>query len=79
LRVSFTLNRAASVTLAVQRSLGGGRYTKRRSLVTLEGNAGDNAVTLTAKQLGRRAGLYRLTAGMAEGTTQRTQFRIRRR
>jgi lysophospholipase L1-like esterase len=79
LRVSFTLNRAASVTIAVQRARGGGRYTRARGLVTLNANAGTNAVTLTARQLGRRAGLYRLTAGLADGTAQRTQFRIRRR
>jgi lysophospholipase L1-like esterase len=77
LRVSFTLNRAASVKVGLQRSLGGGRYTRRRTLGTVDGGIGDNAVTLTAKQLGRRPGLYRVTAGLADGTVSRTQFRIR--
>src|SRR5205085_2839540 len=76
-RVSFTLNRAARVNVALQRSLGGGRYTRRRTLGTVDGGIGDNAVTLTAKQLGRRPGLYRVTAGLADGTAARTQFRIR--
>lgn len=79
LRISFTLNRAARVTLTLQRARGGGRYSRARGLVTLDANAGTNAVTLTARQLGRRAGLYRLTAAMADGTVQRVQFRIRRR
>ncbi len=78
LRVSFTLKRAASVTLALQRSTGRGRYTRLRGLVTVNAVAGANAVTLKAKQLGRRAGLYRVVAGLADGTSQQTQFRIRR-
>jgi lysophospholipase L1-like esterase len=78
LRILYTLNRAARVTIAVQRSRGGGRYTRLRGFATMDANAGENAITLTARQLGRRAGLYRVTATTVEGTVQRTQFRIRR-
>lgn len=78
LGISYTISRAASVTIGVQRSRGGGRYTRLRPLATMDANAGANAITLTARQLGRRAGLYRVTAGLADGTVQRTQFRIRR-
>jgi lysophospholipase L1-like esterase len=78
LRVTFSLNRPASVTLGLQRARGGGSYTRRRGLGTVNGGVGDNTVTLTAKQLGRRAGLYRVTAALADGTVQRTHFRIRR-
>ena len=34
---------------------------------------------LTTKQLGRRAGLYRLTGTLADGGAQAVQFRIKRR
>jgi lysophospholipase L1-like esterase len=78
LRVSFTLNRAASVTIGLQRARSGGRYTRLRRLMTVNATAGRTTVTLSAKQLGRRAGLYRVTASLADGTAQRTQFRIRR-
>jgi lysophospholipase L1-like esterase len=78
LRVSFTLSRPARVKLRLQRALGGGRYGRPRNLATVEASAGTNAVTLTARQLGRRAGLYRVTAALADGTVQRVQFRIRR-
>jgi lysophospholipase L1-like esterase len=78
LTISYTLSRAASVTFALQRSRGGGRYTAFRGLVTVNASAGANVVTLTARMLGRRAGLYRVTAGLADGTTQGVNFRIRR-
>jgi lysophospholipase L1-like esterase len=78
LRISYTINRAAQVTIGVQRARGAGRYARLRSLATVDANAGENAITLTARQLGRRAGLYRVTAALANGTVQRTQFRIRR-
>ena len=78
LRVSFTLNRAAGVSLGLQRSRGGGRYARLRGLMTVDAKAGRTTVTLPARQLGRRAGLYRVTAALADGTVQRTQFRIRR-
>ncbi len=78
LRVTFTLNRAASVKVSMQRSLGRGRYTRRRTIATVAAGIGDNAVTLTAKRLGSRPGLYRLTAALADGTQSRTQLRIRR-
>jgi lysophospholipase L1-like esterase len=77
LRISFTLNRAARVTIGVQRARGGARYARLRRLVAVDANAGQNTVTLTARQLGRRAGLYRVIAALGDGTTQRTQFRIR--
>jgi lysophospholipase L1-like esterase len=78
LRLTFTLTRAANVTLALQRSRGRGRYTSSRTLTTVDAAAGANAVKLTAKQLGRRAGLYRVSAALAGGAAQTVQFRIRR-
>ncbi|MGH2944154.1 MAG: SGNH/GDSL hydrolase family protein [Solirubrobacteraceae bacterium] len=78
LRVSYTLSRAASVTFALRRSRGRGRYTAARALVTVNGRPGDNAVPLSPAQLGRRPGLYRLTAALATGATQAVHFRIRR-
>jgi lysophospholipase L1-like esterase len=78
LRVRFTLSRAANVTFSLQRSRGRGRYTASRRLMSMDAAAGANAVTLTAEQLGRRAGLYRLTATVADGVAQAVQFRIRR-
>jgi lysophospholipase L1-like esterase len=78
LRVAYTLGRAASVTFTLQRSRGGGRYTAVQRLLTVNAAAGDNVVTLTARMLGRRAGLYRVTADAGDGATQRAQFRIRR-
>lgn len=79
LRVSFALNRAAGVTLGLQRSRGRGRYTSSRRLATVDGRLGANALTLGAGQLGRRAGLYRLTATVIGGASQTLHFRIRRR
>lgn len=79
LRVSFTLNRAASVTLALQRWRGRGSYTAGRRLTSVDAQPGANALTLSARQLGRRAGLYRLTATVADGGSLAVQFRIRRR
>lgn len=66
------------MTLGLQRARGGGRYTRLRRLVTVDAKAGRTTVTLSARQLGRRAGLYRVTAALADGTTQRTQFRVSR-
>jgi hypothetical protein len=77
LRVLYTLNRATGVTFSLQRSLGRGRYTALRRLTSADANAGENAVTLTGRQLGRRAGLYRVSATVAGGATQVAQFRIR--
>lgn len=78
LRISFTLSRPASVRISLQRSRGGGRYTPSRRLLTVSASAGDNAVTLTARRLGRRPGLYRITARLAGGTARSTQVRIAR-
>jgi len=78
LRVSFDLSRPASVSLGLQRSRGGGRYTRLRNLETVAAKGGTTTVTLSARRLGRRAGLYRVTAALADGATQRAQFRIRR-
>ena len=78
LRIAYTLGRAASVTFTLQRSRGGGRYTRPRVLRTVNAGAGDNRVTLTARMLGRRAGLYRVTASLADGAAQHVNFRIRR-
>jgi len=79
LAISYTLSRGASVTFGLQRSLGDGSYTPIRSVATVSAAAGANAVTLAAGQLGRRAGLYRVTAQPADGGAEQTvQFRIRR-
>ena len=79
-RFTYTLSRAARVTFALQRSLGRGRYSSPRGMVTVNGAGGENALKLTTKQLGRRAGLYRLTATLAGGGgAQAVQFRIKRR
>ena len=78
-RFTYTLSRAASVTFALQRSLGRGRYAKARGVVTVDGAAGENTLKLTTKQLGRRAGLYRLAGTLAGGAAQAVQLRIKRR
>jgi lysophospholipase L1-like esterase len=77
-RISFTLSRAAIVTVTLQRSLGGGRYAPARRVRSVSAAAGATAVTLTARTLGRRAGLYRLSAAVAGGAAQTTHIRIRR-
>ena len=77
LRVSYTLSRAGSVNFGLQRSLGRGRYSRLRGLRTVNAKAGENTLTLSSKQLGRRAGLYRLTAALADGGARTVQFRIR--
>jgi lysophospholipase L1-like esterase len=77
-RFSYTLNRAGSVTFTLQRSRGGGQYTGALRTSTVAANAGYNTFTLTARQLGRRAGLYRLTATPQNGAPQVVHFRIRR-
>jgi lysophospholipase L1-like esterase len=78
-RFTYTLSRATSVTFALQRSLGSGRYSAPRGVGTVNATAGENTLKLTTKQLGRRAGLYRLTATLADGGTQAVQLRIKRR
>ena len=76
--MSYTLSRAATVTFGLQRSLGRGRYSRLRRVETVEAKAGTNTLTLSSRQLGRRAGLYRLTARLTDGTSRPIQFRIRR-
>ena len=78
MRFGFTLNRAARVSFALRRSLGQGRYSRARRVVSIDGKAGANPLKLTAKQLGRRAGLYRLSGSVAGGVAQTVHFRIRR-
>ncbi|CAA9489369.1 MAG: hypothetical protein AVDCRST_MAG67-1249 [uncultured Solirubrobacteraceae bacterium] len=78
LRLSYTLSRAGSVRFGLQRSRGRGRYTALRRLTTVDAQAGENVVTLSARQLGRRAGLYRVTAAAGGGVAQTAEFRIRR-
>ena len=78
-RVSYALSRADSVTFGVQRSLGGGRYTGALGTWTVAASPGYNTFTLTATQLGRRAGLYRLTVTPQNGAPQVVQFRVLRR
>ena len=77
-RISYTLSRAGSVTFALQRSRGKGRYSTARTLLTVDAQAGANTTTLTARRIGRRVGLYRVSATVAGGATQSAQFRIRR-
>lgn len=78
LRISYRLSRATTVTFGLQRSRGRGRYTSLRRLRSVAAKSGDNSVTLSAGQLGRRPGLYRLTATVADGGRQVAHFRIRR-
>lgn len=78
LRVSFTVSRATTVTVGLQRSRGRGRYASVRRVRSIAANAGENAVTLPGRQIGRRPGLYRVTATLADGGSQLTHFRIRR-
>jgi lysophospholipase L1-like esterase len=78
LRISFTVSRAAHVTFGLQRARGRGRYTSIRPLTGLNAKAGANVVTLSGGQLGRHAGLYRVTAAVADGSSHAAQFRIRR-
>ncbi len=77
-RFAYAVTRAASVTFALRRALGRGRYSAPRRVVTVDAGAGENALKLTAQQLGRRAGLYRLTGTLAGGV-QAVQFRLKRR
>jgi lysophospholipase L1-like esterase len=78
LRVAYTASRATSVAFGLQRSRGGGRYTAPRPLTTLDAQPGENVVALSARQLGRRTGLYRLTATVPGGGEQVVHVRIRR-
>jgi lysophospholipase L1-like esterase len=78
LRLAYTLGRAARVTFTLQRSRGASRYSGPRVLLTVNADAGANVVTLTPRMLGRRAGLYRVTADLGDGATQHVSFRIRR-
>jgi lysophospholipase L1-like esterase len=75
-RFSYTLSWAGSMTFTLQRSLGGGRSTGALRTWTVAASAGYNTFTLTARQLGRRPGLYRLTATPQNGAPQVVQFRI---
>jgi hypothetical protein len=74
---SYTLSRTAGVTFTLARSRGGGRYSALR-VRTVPANAGYNTFTLTGGQLGRRAGLYRLTVTPQGGVPQVVQFRVLR-
>jgi lysophospholipase L1-like esterase len=78
LRVSYVLSRDATVTFGLERSRGGGSYGTSRAIATLDAAAGANATTLSARRLGRRPGLYRLTAAVPDAAAQVVQFRIRR-
>ncbi|MBW3653598.1 MAG: SGNH/GDSL hydrolase family protein [Actinobacteria bacterium] len=78
LRISFVLSRAGRVTFGLQRSLGRGRYTGVRRLIAVEAQAGENVVALSGRRLGRRAGLYRVSAAVAGGAPRHVHFRIRR-
>lgn len=77
-RVSYTLSRAGAVTFTLLRSRGRGHYSAVRVLTVPAANAGYNTLTLSAAQLRRRPGLYRLTATPAGGEPRSVHFRIRR-
>jgi lysophospholipase L1-like esterase len=79
LGLSYSVSRAAAVAFSLRRSLGGGRYTSPRHVMTASATAGPNALTLSARRIGRRAGLYRISASADGGTPQSVQFRIRRK
>jgi lysophospholipase L1-like esterase len=74
---SYTLSRASGVTFALALSRGGGRYSTLR-VQTIPASAGFNTFALPAAQLGRRRGLYRLTATPQGGAPQVVHFRIHR-
>ncbi|MBW3608734.1 MAG: SGNH/GDSL hydrolase family protein [Actinobacteria bacterium] len=79
-RFKYTLSRAADVRFALRRSLGRGRYSRARNVANVDAAAVENALKLTTRQLGRRAGLYRLIATSAGGDQpQIVHFRIKRR
>jgi len=78
-RLSYRLSAAASVTFALQRSRGRGRYSAVLRTITADGRAGANTLTLSARFLGRRAGLYRVSAAPAGGAGQAVHLRIRRK
>jgi len=77
-RFTYTVSRATRVTFALQRSLGRGRYSRARTVTTASAAAGKNALKLSARQLGRRAGLYRLTGAPPGGGARVVQLRIKR-
>jgi len=77
-RVSFTLNRAARVTLGLQRSTGARRYKRIRGLGTVSAPRGTSTLTIAATKLSRQPGLYRITAVPDGGARQTVQVRIRR-
>ena len=65
---------------AAARARAAGATRRRARSCTVDAAAGENTLKLTTKQLGRRAGLYRLTATLADGGAQHAvQFRIKRR
>jgi len=67
------------VTCALQRSRRRGRYSAVLRTITADGRAGANTLTLPARFLGRRAGLYRVSAAPAGGAGQAVHLRIRRK
>jgi hypothetical protein len=78
-RFTYAVSRAASVSFALQRSIGRGRYGAARGVATANAAAGEHTLRLTTKQLGRRPGLYRLRGVAADGGgAQTVQFRIKR-
>lgn len=77
-RFTYDLNRAGRVTFALRRSRGRKRYTGALLTVRVDADRGANRLTLTAKRIGRRAGLYRLTATPQDGEPRTVHFRIPR-
>ncbi len=78
IRLRFTLSRAATVSFALQRSRGRGRYTRKRTVRRVRLRTGRSGVTLSSRRIGRRPGLYRVTVSAARGAPSVVHFRIRR-
>lgn len=78
LRLSYTLSRDADVSLALRRSRGHGRYSRPLWRLRVPARAGANRLALGPRRIGRRPGLYRLTATPRGGAPATAHFRIRR-
>lgn len=80
-RFSFTLDRAAVVTVALQRRTGNKRYGKARTFTIAPPVGGTYAFRLARASVGRRAAVFRITltadASGARGTPLALRFRMR--
>jgi lysophospholipase L1-like esterase len=76
-RLSYRLDRAATVAVVLRRATPRRRYVVVRRM-TAQGSFGDNALAVGAKAYARRAGLYSVEATPAGGVAQVVRFRVRR-